>query len=308
MSTPRDDRDSDYRDVALVVVGAVLISLKGILAKLLYREGVSVEALVLLRGWIALPIIWSWALYREGARSIVSVPANLMVGALLAGVACYYLGSWLDFVALTMIDASLERVLLFSYPVMVVVARAFMQRRWPSRRVIAAVTLTYFGIVCAVGGLERGMWQANGFGAVLVLAAAAGFAYYVIANERFAQIAPSSAFIVYASLGAAVGLAIHFGFFGEFKDLVLSTRAWALLLLMTVFTNVLPLFLFSASIRRIGAQHASIISSIGPLATIGLAVVVLGETMRPVQLAGVVLIITGIVILEARWRGTPETI
>ncbi len=291
---------ADYGDVALIVVGSLLISMKGVIAKLLYAEGVSVEAVLVMRAWVSLPMVWCWALYRVGPRTIAAVPRQLMAGALLAGFACYYFGSWLDFVALSIIDASLERVLLFSYPVIVVIARALMQRRWPSMRVSLAVVLTYLGIVLAVGGFDLRLWRDNGFGAALVLASACSFAYYMIANERVAVRAGSVVFIVFATFSAAVALALHFSYFGEPVDLVISARAWALLLFMTLATNVLPLFMFSASIRRIGAQRASIISSIGPPATIAIAMVVLGETMYPIQLAGAALIIIGIVILEAR--------
>lgn len=290
----------DFFDVSLVVLGAVLMSLKGIIAKLMYQQNVSVEALILLRGWIALPLVLAWAIYRIGPRRLLSVRSDLALGAGLAGITCYYLGTWFDFVALTMIDASLERVLMFSYPAMVVVARAITQRRWPAPKVLAAVALTYFGILCAVGGVAQSLWQANGVGAALVLAAAASFAYYLMANERFTNSAPSEAFIVYASCGAALGLTLHFAVFGSSGELLLSAHAWGLLFLMTAFTNVLPLFLFSASMQRLGAQRASIISSIGPPATIGIAVVVLGESMHPIQVLGTLLIIGGVVVLEAR--------
>jgi drug/metabolite transporter (DMT)-like permease len=291
---------SEHRDVALVIVGALLISMKGIIAKLLYAQGVTVEAALLLRAWIALPLIWAWALYRIGPRMIVALQPNLIAGALTAGVACYYFGSWLDFVALSMIDASLERVLLFSYPMLVVIARALMRRAWPERRVIVAVLMTYVGIIFAVGGFERQLWVENAFGAALVMGSACSFAYYMLANERVALAAGSVVFIVYASSSAALALVMHFVIFGQAADLVITPRAWGLLVFMTTATNVLPLFLISASIRRIGAQRASIISSIGPPATIVLAMVYLGESMHVTQVLGAALIIGGILVLEVR--------
>ncbi|MEQ8230747.1 MAG: DMT family transporter [Gammaproteobacteria bacterium] len=287
-------------DVVMVIAGALLISMKGILAKLLYREGVAVEAILLLRAWISLPLVWTWALYRVGPRGIASVPRNLVAGAVLAGVVSYYLGAWLDFAALTLIDASLERVLLFSYPVIVVIARAVVLRRLPSRRVVGAVLLTYLGIVLAVGGFEAQLWQANAFGAAFVLLAAAGFAYFLIANERVAREAGSVVFILFASSGAALAFAVHFALFGDPADLHVSARAFGLIVFMTAATNVLPLFMFSASIRRIGAQRAAIISSIGPPSTIVLAMLVLDEVLRPGQWFGTAMIIAGILVLEAR--------
>ncbi|MGR8921167.1 MAG: EamA family transporter, partial [Gammaproteobacteria bacterium] len=174
-------RHARYADLALVIVGALMISMKGVLTKLLYREGVTVEAVILLRAWISLPLFWGWACYRVGLSGLVAIPPRLMRAAVVAGVVCYYFGTWLDFKALALIDASLERVLLFAYPTIVVLARAAIDRRPPGRRVVAALLLTYVGIVLAVGGFEPGLWRANGVGALLVLVAAGTFAYYLMA-------------------------------------------------------------------------------------------------------------------------------
>lgn len=287
-------------DVAMIVLGALLISSKGIIAKFLFMENVSVDALLLVRSWMALPLVIAWALYRLGPRALLGLPPRLMLAAVLAGVASYYLGAWCDFAALSLIDASLERVLLFTYPVFIVIARAVISRRLPSRRVMLAVIMTYIGVVATVGGFNPELWRANAFGAALVLTAAALFAYYLFTNERVARASGSVIFVVYALAGATLALSGHFFVLGSAEELQLSLRALSLIALMTTITNVLPLLMFSASIRRIGAQRAAIISCIGPPATIALAVWLLGEVLRPGQLLGVVLTIVGIIVLEAR--------
>jgi drug/metabolite transporter (DMT)-like permease len=289
-----------YRDLTLVVIGALLVSTKGILVKLLYQEGVTTEASLLLRAWISVPMIWWWAYYRNGVRDVLSAPPNLIAGAMLAGVTCYYLAAWLNFIALTMIDASLERVLLFSYPIFVVIVRAISTRQLPSPRVCTAVVLIYLGIVLAVGGLDMSLWQKNRLGAMLVLLAACGFTYYLFANERYAVRAGSIGFIVYAMSAASIALLIHFLSFNDLAELNISLLAWGYLLLMTAFTYVLPLFLFSEGIRRIGAQRAAILSTVGPPATIFLSAYLLGETMTWIQIVGSVLIVAGIVVVEYR--------
>lgn len=292
-----------HGDVLLVVLGALLVSGKGIIAKLLYRDGIAVEPILLLRAWFSLPLVWAWSLWRVGWRPLLATPSALLGLAMLAGFASHYAGAWMNFVALTMIDASLERVLLFTYPAMVVLGRALMTRRWPSGRVIAACALTYVGVACAVGGLEAGLWRANALGAALVLGSAGLFAYYLIANERVAVSLGSVPFIVYASSAAALALTVHALLVDErgLLELVRMPRHdLGLILLMTALTNVLPLFLFSASIRRIGAQRAALVSTIGPPATLSLAALVLGETLAPVQMLGAGLILAGIVVLESR--------
>ena len=291
---------TQYKDITLVLVGALLVSTKGILLKFLYQEGVTVEASLLLRSSISVPMIWLWACYKSSLTEVLRTPRHLIAGAMLAGVVSYYIAAWLDFVALTMIDAGLERVLLFSYPVIVVIARSIIISQLPSLRVFVAVVLIYTGIVLAVGGLDMNLWQQNRFGAFLVLLSACGFTYYLFANERYARQAGSVSFIVWAISAASLALLIHFMIFNDPNELIISTKAWVYLLLMTAFTSVLPLFLFSEGIRRIGTERAAILSTVGPPAAIFLAAYLLGESMNWIQIIGSVLIIIGIVVVEYR--------
>lgn len=291
-----------YRDLGIVVLGAILVSTKGILVKFLYQEGVTPEASLLLRAWVSLPLIWWWAYHKQAISEVLHAPRSLIAGAMLAGVMTYYIAAWLDFLALTMIDAGLERVLLFSYPIIVVIARAIIARQWPSLRVCSAVALIYLGVVFAVGGFDKSLWQQNRVGAGLVLLSACFFSYYLIANERYAKRAGSIGFIVYAVSAAAIGLLIHFVCLNDISELNISLKAWGYLLLMTAFTNVMPLFLFSEGIRRVGAERAAIVSTVGPPTTIFLAAHLLDESMNAIQLFGAALIIVGIIVVEYRAR------
>ena len=72
------------------------------------------------------------------------------MAAAIAGIICYYVGAMVDFWALTLIDASIERVLLFSYPAIVVLIGSIQTRRAPQTRVVFALLLTYAGIFLAM--------------------------------------------------------------------------------------------------------------------------------------------------------------
>ena len=294
-----------HADAWMVVLGALLISCKGILVKFLYADGVTVDAALFLRSVLALPMIWAWGWLRVGPGALFGCPPMMIVGAVVAGLAAYYLGAWLDFAALMLIDASLERILLFTYPVIVVVARALMLRRWPTQRMLLAVALAYVGIFFAVGGINAHMWQANGVGALLVIGSACCFTYFLIANERAAAVIGSVPFIVFAMTASAVAFSAHFVVVGDVSDLGLGLRAWIMLVAMTAVTNVLPLFMFSASINNIGAQRAAIISSVGPPMTIVMAWYWLGESMLPSQIVGAALIVVGVVVLETGRARSP---
>lgn len=289
--------------VALVVLGALLMAAKGVVAKLLYGAGVQLEALLLLRALMSLPLIWGWAWWRGELGRLTAAPRAVLWPAALGGLSGYYVGTWCDFRALELIDASLERVLLFTYPTMVVLARALMARRAPQWREVVAVSVTYLGVVLAVGGLDPGLWQANGTGALLVLISAALFAGYLFANEYAASRIGSVGFLVVAATSAAVALTGHFLLTSTGSALALPLSVWWSILLMTAFTNVLPLLMLSAGIGRLGAARAAVITSVGPPATLLLAWWLLGESLRALQLTGGLLCVLGVLILEVGRTG-----
>lgn len=288
----------DRLALVLVLGGALLLAAKGIFAKLLYAEGVELEALLVTRALVSLPFIWGWAVLRGELPRLFAAPRRAIAAAAFGGLSGYYVGTWFDFRALQLIDASLERVLLFTYPALVVIARAMLRGAWPARRELLAALTAYAGVAFAVGGFDADLWSANGKGAAYVLISAATFAVYLLANEQVGRTLGSVGFLVVAATAAALALSVHFMITSGPAALSISGHAWLLLVVMTVFTNVMPLFMLSAGIGRIGAARAAILTSIGPPATLCMAWLGLGERLEAVQIVGAVIIVAGIVILE----------
>src|SRR5689334_2339126 len=145
---------------------AILFASKGIFGKALYQRGVGFELLVTVRALLAVPF-FAWFALRanappestekgpaaDGAKPPSARPQAILAAA-IAGITCYYVGALVDFWALTLIDASIERVLLFSYPAIVVLISSLMQRRAPEMRVVVAIVVTYMGIFFAMGGID----------------------------------------------------------------------------------------------------------------------------------------------------------
>jgi drug/metabolite transporter (DMT)-like permease len=78
----------------------------------------------------------------------------------------------------------------------------------------------------------------------------------------------------------------------------LPTQVYWLALLMAVVATVLPAILLNAGIHRIGSSKASLISSIGPVSTIFLAYIFLGENITLLQLAGTGLVLIGVMAIS----------
>ena len=291
--------------IVFVIAGALLLSLKGIVAKLIYAHGVDAITVAAVRAVLAVPGFWLYALWSVGRGRLLSADRRAVAAAMTVGFIAYYVGAYLDFYALTLIDAGLERVLLFVYPAFVVTAQALIQRRLPRANVTIAMLLTYLGVFLAVGGIDRGLLAANGFGSLLVLLAAGGVALYYMTNAAQARVIGSQVFTVYAMTAAGAGMAGQFFLTRDLATLAMPAEAWQLMAAMVVFVTVLPLFLLGEGISRVGAVRGSLISTVGPPSTLLVAWWLLEETMAPVQLAGSALVIVGIVVLERFKRVAP---
>lgn len=283
---------------ALVAGGAVLFGVKAVVAKLIYARGMDYESVVVIRSVLALPLFWGWAIHHGAAGAIRRAGPRVMTMAAFAGALCYTLGSLLDFYALTLIDAGLERALLFTYPAMVVLAVAVMSRRWPAPRVLGAVALTWAGVALAVGVFERNLLAANAVGAACVLGCAATYAAYFLLSERYIREVGPLAFTAFAMTGAALGLVAWYLPRHASLPVVPDAGAWALVAVLVVGCTVAPVLLVAEGVRRIGAERGALVSTVGPPCTILVAWAVLGEALHAAQIFGALLIVSGIVIVE----------
>jgi drug/metabolite transporter (DMT)-like permease len=258
----------------MVAVAAMLFASKGIFGKWLYQRGVGFELLVTVRALIAMPLFGWMALRPTPAGAMPAPPLRprAFIAAAIAGVICYYIGALVDFWALMLIDASIERVLLFSYPAMVVALGAVIERRAPEARVVWAMLLTYAGIFFAMGGIDVAELRANLFGAGLVLIAALTTAIYFLIGAKYTRELGSTRFAAIAMISAALLLAVHFAVFRSFDELrTLQAPDWLLLAVLGIACMFVPGLLQAEGMRRVGASRAAIGSTIGPPTTIVLA-------------------------------------
>ena len=291
----------------LAVLGVLGFSFKAILIKLAYAWApVDAVSLLTLRMLYSAPffvvIAW-WAGHASRARRIASHDWRLLIGLGFIG---YYLASLLDFLGLQYISASLERLVLFLYPTIVVVLSAFFLAQPVTRRAAIALALSYAGIALAVWHDVRitGDPSSIALGSALVFSSALGYAIYLVAAGGVIARLGSSRFIAWAMLASTAFIVVQFAFTRPLSALRLPWSVHAITLAMAVLCTVLPTWMIAESIRRIGASTASLIGSLGPLFTIGFGALLLGEPVNLLQLIGVALVLAG-VILVSRRTGRP---
>jgi len=299
-----------------VAGAAILFASKGLFSKALYQRGVGFELLVTARALLAMPLFIWFALFNNkgnnrgtnrGESAAARPPWRAFAAAAVAGITCYYVGAMVDFWALEMIDASIERVLLFSYPALVVLINSFMRREPPERRVVLAMLVTYAGIFFAMGGVDLTELRTNLFGASLVLIAALTTAIYFLMGERYVHQLGSTRFAAIGMSSSAVVLAVHFALFRDFDEVTaLGAHEWLLLGVLAIACMFLPGLLQAEGVRRVGAQRAAIGSTVGPPTTIVLAAIFLGERLNAWQLLGSAMIVVSVLVLSLGKSAAPE--
>jgi drug/metabolite transporter (DMT)-like permease len=294
-----------HRDVLLGIVFALLaavgFSAKAILVKLAYLDGVDAVTLLALRMVFSVPFfigvaLWAW---RRHAEPLDTHDRMLVLGLGLIG---YYCSSFLDFLGLQYISAGLERLILFLYPTMTVILSALLYQRAIGRKVIAALVLCYAGIALVflhdVGAKEGGIV----LGASLVFASTLSYSIYLVGAGHAIGRIGAMRFTAYAMVVASAASLLQFVAMRPWSALDLPVRVYELSLAMAIFSTVLPVFLLSFAIRRIGSGSASLIGAVGPVSTIYLAYVILGESISLLQVAGSSLVLAGVLVISLNTR------
>ncbi len=287
----------------LVFVGAILYSTKAIFVKLAYQYEVPGISLLALRMLFALPLYLgalTWAYWRQKLPPL-QVSRSDWSYVFLIGLGGYYIASLTDFWGLQYVSASIERLILFTYPTLVLLFSVlfFSERIKPLQ--IIAIMLTYAGIALTL--LEELDWAENsnfikGVGWVSI--SALSFALYILFGGRLIQKFGTLRFTVYVMLSAATAIIIHHALTYGWQLFHFPRPVYTYSFMMAFFSTFLPSFLISEGLRQIGSNNTAIISSIGPVSTIVLAYIFLGETLSGWQWVGTALVIAGILVISVQ--------
>lgn len=283
----------------LVLLGALGFSAKAIFIKLAYAAGGQIDAISLmtLRMLFSLPFFLAVVLWLGRKSPAEALTGKQWVAIAVLGLAGYYIASYLDFIGLLYISAGLERIILFLYPTFVVLFSALMHKKGISLREMAALALSYAGMIMVF--VEQLAMESSGIwlGSSLVLAGAVVFAGFTLGSGVMGRRIGSARFTAYTMTVASLATLAHFAAGHGLALTGFPAEVYKQALLMAVFSTVLPSFFMNAGIRRIGAGPASIISMIGPIATLMLAFLFLDEPITLMQLAGTGFVMAGVYVI-----------
>lgn len=216
------------------------------------------------------------------------------------GLIGYYLASYFDFVGLKYIKASLERIILFVYPTIVIVLNKLFFRQPITKIQVLAIFLSYLGIVFAFADEVNISGQNVYLGGFFVLLSAITYASYLVGSGWLIPKFGVIKFTAYAMLVSCFCVFIHFSFIWKMDLFTLPWQVYLLGFLIAFFATVIPSFLVSASIKIISSSNFAIVAGIGPISTIILASVFLNENLTLLQFFGALLVIIGILITSKK--------
>jgi drug/metabolite transporter (DMT)-like permease len=290
--------------IALALAGVVTFSFRPILIKLAYAYVTDPVTLLALRMVFSLPFFVAAALWlrRDSAGAVAPLTRRDLWTVVFLGFLGYYLASFLDFLGLQYISAGVGRLVLFLYPTITVLLSAlFLGKRVGSRELVALV-VSYAGLGLV---LSRAFGSANPnllLGALLVFGSAVSYAVYLVTSSQVVQRIGSLRFTAYATSVASVLCIAQFLLLRPLSALDLPPQVYALAAAMGVLCTVLPVFMTSEALKRIGANQVAIFGAAGPVTTIFLGWVGLEEHMTPLQIVGAVLVLGGVMLVTIRPR------
>lgn len=286
--------------------GAILFASKGIIIKLAYGEGLDAETLLGLRLALALPVylVIGAISLRDRALQGRGLPSrDLVIRAALVGVLGYYVASYADFLGLQHIGAQFERMILFTFPLFVVLFGAWFFGQPIRRAAVVAIGIAYIGLAVVFANRVQALGSDVALGAGFVLIAAIAFAFYqLLAKPLIAKVGPRL-FTCIAMSGAAVVSIGQFFFTHSLSDMSVSGTAFWYAVLLAGAATVIPSFLIAAALHRISAQANATIGMLSPIGTIVLAWFILGERLDVTDMIGVALVLVGVGTMTLRGSG-----
>ncbi|MEO0734893.1 MAG: DMT family transporter [Bacteroidota bacterium] len=302
LDTPSSPVDSAARrnhriGVLLMLCGAVFFSCKAVVIKLAYQYEVSSITLLGLRMAFSLPLFLLIGYFRRERTSTHGPLTGRDVGTIIVlGIFGYYLASYTDFLGLQYLTAGMERLILFVYPTLVLLLQRLIFKTPIKPVQLVATAICYLGISVAFSGSDLRIGSGFTLGASLVFLSALLYSFFVIGSGNYAPKIGTVRFTSLALVAASLGVLTHVYVSGR-TLFGLEPGLYVYGIVLAIFCTVIPSYLVTEGIRRIGPGDAAILGAVGPVATIVLEYFVLGEQLNLVQGIGAVLVICGVVLI-----------
>ncbi|MCX7570934.1 DMT family transporter [Tumebacillus sp. DT12] len=292
-----------YLGVCLILLSSVGFGVIPIFAKYAYQGGANVATILFVRFAVASLIFFLYLWWRRRLR--VSLTKKQWASLFVFGGVVYALISTWYFEALHYISGSLATLLLYTYPLFVVVLSIWWEKSGFSKSTLSAILLSLLGLAVVLG---TNYGEIHYYGVFLAMIASVGYAVHIVLMNRMVKAMPpllTSAFMMLFTTVTLFVIALWTGTL----DFQFNGVAWLSIIGLSFASTILSLLTFFVGLEMVGSTNASILSMMEPLITIVLSVLILGETFTGVQMIGAVVVIAGAVIVvrsQGRSQGKVE--
>ncbi|RZJ25060.1 MAG: DMT family transporter [Haliea sp.] len=276
----------------LATVGAIGFSGKAIIVKLAYRHGVDAVTLIMYRMLFALPIFALMAWW--ASRGKAPLARRDWLGVLGLGFTGYYLSSFLDFMGLAYISASLERLILYLNPTLVMLLGLVLYKRRITAVQLGGMAISYCGVVLVFGHEITLQGSGAAWGTLLVLLSAVSYAVYLIYSGELVRRLGALRLVGLATSFACLCCLLQFALLRPMSALAVAPEVIWLSVINATLCTAMPVLLVMMAIERVGAGLAAQAGMVGPMSTILMGVVLLGEPFTAWIAAGTALVMAGI--------------
>ena len=268
---------------------------KAIIVKLAYRYDVDAVTLIAYRMLFALPMFVLLAWWSGRGRPALTRRDWLAVAGL--GFSGYYLASFLDFAGLAYITASLERLILYLSPTLVLAIGVVVFKRKVSARQLAALAVSYCGVLLVFGHELSFQGSDTALGAALVFGSVVSYAIYLVSSGEVVKRLGALRLTGLATSIACLFCIAQFLVLRPLAALEVAPQVvWLSVLNATVCTFA-PVLMVMMAIERVGAALVAQTGMIGPVSTIVMGIVILGEPFNAWIVAGTLLVLSGVWLL-----------
>ncbi|WP_010522915.1 DMT family transporter [Aquimarina agarivorans] len=294
-----EKNNSTSTGILFAIVGVVLFSAKAVMVKLAYDYHIDSVSLLLFRMIFALPFYILIAIWKKPQKP-QHIKKKDYLWVFLFGFLGYYLASFFDFEGLWFIKAGLERIILFIYPTIVVILSWIFFRKKLSKKQLIAIFITYIGVIITFWN-EIDTNSNNVFwGAFLIFLSAFTYASYLVGSGWLIPKFGVIPFTAYSMMVSTFCVFIHYSIVRDFDLFNYEMPVYVLGFCMAFFSTLIPSFLVSEAINRLGASVFSIVGSLGPVSTIILAYFFLEEEISFIQSLGMLVVISGVYFVSRK--------
>ena len=282
--------------LALAVLGAIAFSGKAIIIKLAYRHDVDAVTLIMYRMLFALPffLVMAW----WAGRGKPPLSRRDVLALVLLGMSGYYLSSYLDFLGLQYISASLERLILYLSPTMVMLLGLLLYKRSISPWQALGMAVSYSGIALVFAHEIALQGRDAVLGASLVFVSALLYATYLVYSGELVKRLGSLRLVGWATTVACVCCIVQFALLRPMSAALVPTAVLGLSLINALVCTVAPVLMIMMAVERVGPGITSQAGMVGPIATLLMGVLILDEALTPWVVGGAALVIIGIYIFS----------